>query len=85
MLIVPFNDLAAVEMLLSEHDYIAAIIAEPLQRIIPPQPGFLAGLRALCDKYHVLIFDEIVTGFRPMAARRNDMASPRYLHSWQNN
>ena len=65
MLIAPFNDLAAVEMLLAEHDDIAAIIAEPLQRIIPPQPGFLAGLRALCDKYHVLlIFDEIVTGFR---------------------
>ena len=65
MLIAPFNDLAAVEMLLSEHDDIAAIIAEPLQRIIPPHPGFLAGLRALCDKFHVLlIFDEIVTGFR---------------------
>jgi glutamate-1-semialdehyde 2,1-aminomutase len=65
MLIAPFNDLAAVEMLLAEHDDIAAIIAEPLQRIIPPKPGFLAGLRALCDKYHVLmIFDEIVTGFR---------------------
>ena len=65
MLIAPFNDLAAVETLLSEHDDIAAIIAEPLQRIIPPQPGFLAGLRALCDKHHVLlIFDEIVTGFR---------------------
>ena len=65
MLIAPFNDLAAVELLLSEHDDIAAIIAEPLQRIIPPQPGFLSGLRALCNKYHVLlIFDEIVTGFR---------------------
>ena len=65
MLIAPFNDLAAVEALLAEHDDIAAIIAEPLQRIIPPQPGFLAGLRALCDKHHVLlIFDEIVTGFR---------------------
>ena len=65
MLIAPFNDLAAVETLLSEHDDIAAIIVEPLQRIIPPQPGFLAGLRALCDAHHVLlIFDEIVTGFR---------------------
>jgi glutamate-1-semialdehyde 2,1-aminomutase len=65
VLIAPFNDLAAVEALLSEHDDIAAIIVEPLQRIIPPQPGFLAGLRALCDIYHVLlIFDEIVTGFR---------------------
>ena len=65
MLIAPFNDLAAVETLLSEHDDIAAIIVEPLQRIIPPQPGFLAGLRTLCDAHHVLlIFDEIVTGFR---------------------
>ena len=65
MLIAPFNDLDAVASLLAEHDDIAAIIVEPLQRIIPPQPGFLAGLRALCDEHHVLlIFDEIVTGFR---------------------
>mgnify|MGYP001070437261 CR=1 FL=1 len=65
MLITPFNDLAAVEALLSEHTDIAAIIAEPLQRIIPAEPGYLQGLRDLCDKYAVLlIFDEIVTGFR---------------------
>jgi glutamate-1-semialdehyde 2,1-aminomutase len=65
MLIAPFNDLEAVETLLNEHDDIAAIMAEPLQRIIPPMPGYLQGLRALCDKYNVLlIFDEIVTGFR---------------------
>lgn len=65
MLIAPFNDLAAVEALLNEHDDVAAIIAEPLQRIIPAEPGFLQGLRDLCDKHHVLlIFDEIVTGFR---------------------
>ena len=65
MLIAPFNDLAAVEALLAEHDDVAAIIAEPLQRIIPADPGYLQGLRDLCDKYHVLlIFDEIVTGFR---------------------
>ncbi|MEM6593807.1 MAG: aminotransferase class III-fold pyridoxal phosphate-dependent enzyme [Pseudomonadota bacterium] len=65
MLIAPYNDLAAVEALLSEHVDIAAIIAEPLQRIIPAQPGFLQGLRDLCDKYSILlIFDEIVTGFR---------------------
>jgi len=65
MLIAPFNDLAAVEALLSEHDDVAAIIAEPLQRIISAVPGFLRGLRDLCDKHHVLlIFDEIVTGFR---------------------
>jgi len=65
MLIAPFNDLAAVEALLQEHDDIAAIIAEPLQRVIPPAPGYLEGLRALATKYNVLlIFDEIVTGFR---------------------
>ncbi|PWE29362.1 aspartate aminotransferase family protein [Maritimibacter sp. 55A14] len=65
MLIAPFNDLDAVASLLTEHDDIAAIIAEPLQRIIPAQPGFLHGLRNLCDKHGVLlIFDEIVTGFR---------------------
>lgn len=65
MLIAPFNDLEAVASLLSEHDDIAAIIAEPLQRIIPAREGFLQGLRDLCDKHGVLlIFDEIVTGFR---------------------
>ncbi|HKL45175.1 MAG TPA: aminotransferase class III-fold pyridoxal phosphate-dependent enzyme [Roseovarius sp.] len=65
MLIAPFNDLEAVASLLSEHNGIAAVIVEPLQRIIPAQPGFLQGLRDLCDRHGVLlIFDEIVTGFR---------------------
>lgn len=65
MLIAPFNDLDAVSSLLDENQDVAAIIVEPLQRIIPAQPGFLQGLRDLCDKHHVLlIFDEIVTGFR---------------------
>ncbi|WP_170415282.1 aspartate aminotransferase family protein [Ruegeria atlantica] len=65
MLIAPFNDLEAVANLLDEHDDIAAIMVEPLQRIIPPMPGYLQGLRDLCDKHNVLlIFDEIVTGFR---------------------
>lgn len=63
--VAPFNDLDAVEALLAEHSDVAAIIAEPLQRIIPPAPGFLQGLRDLCDRHGVLlIFDEIVTGFR---------------------
>lgn len=65
MLIAPFNDLGAVASLLNEHKDVAAIIVEPLQRIIPAVPGFLAGLRDLCDRNGVLlIFDEIVTGFR---------------------
>ena len=41
------------------------IIVEPIQRLIPPQPGFLQGLRNLADEYEIpLIFDEVVTGFR---------------------
>lgn len=65
MLIAPYNDLAAVEALLSEHDDVAAIIAEPLQRVIPAAQGYLQGLRDLCDEHSVLlVFDEIVTGFR---------------------
>lgn len=65
MLIAPFNDLKAVASLLSEHDDVAALIVEPLQRIIPAQPRFLQGLRDLCSAHDVLlIFDEIVTGFR---------------------
>ncbi len=65
MLIAPFNDLEAVAALLSEHPDTAAIIVEPLQRIVPPEPGYLQGLRDLCDKHDVLlIFDEVVTGFR---------------------
>lgn len=65
MLIAPFNDLEAVDSLMREHEDIAAVIVEPLQRIIPAQPGFLEGLRRLCDQHGILlIFDEIVTGFR---------------------
>jgi glutamate-1-semialdehyde 2,1-aminomutase len=65
VMIAPYNDLEAVANLLAEHPDIAAIIVEPLQRIIPAVPGFLQGLRDLCDKHNVLlIFDEIVTGFR---------------------
>ena len=65
MVIAPFNDLEAVASLVHENPGIAAIIVEPLQRIIPAEPGFLQGLRDLCDAHDILlIFDEIVTGFR---------------------
>ncbi|MDU8927227.1 aminotransferase class III-fold pyridoxal phosphate-dependent enzyme [Alisedimentitalea sp. MJ-SS2] len=66
MLIAPFNDFDYIRSLLAEHgDQIAGIIVEPLQRIIPPLPGFLQLLRDEADKYGiVLIFDEVVTGFR---------------------
>lgn len=66
MLIAPYNDVTYLESLLSEFGpKVAAIIVEPLQRIIPPMPGFLQALRDLCDRYGIiLIFDEVVTGFR---------------------
>jgi glutamate-1-semialdehyde 2,1-aminomutase len=65
-LIAPFNDAEAVTRLLDEHEgEVAAIIVEPFQRLIPPAPGFLEHLRAECTKRGiVLIFDEVVTGFR---------------------
>jgi len=64
-----YNDLDSVEKLLKKNKgNVAAIIVEPVagnMGCIPPQPGFLEGLRELCDKYEtVLIFDEVMTGFR---------------------
>ncbi len=66
VLIAPYNDLATVEALLAVHaDALAAVIVEPFQRLIPPQPGFLQGLRAATQRYGIpLVFDEVVTGFR---------------------
>ena len=66
MLIAPFNDFDYIRSLMAEHGgEIAGIIVEPLQRIIPPAPGFLELLREECDRHGaVLIFDEVVTGFR---------------------
>jgi glutamate-1-semialdehyde 2,1-aminomutase len=66
MLIAPFNDLETVASLVREHkDELAGIIVEPLQRLIPPAPGFLQGLRKLTQENGILlIFDEVVTGFR---------------------
>jgi glutamate-1-semialdehyde 2,1-aminomutase len=68
-LTAPFNDLAAVRSLLAENPgAIAAIIVEPVagnMGVVPPEPGFLAGLRAACDEAGtLLIFDEVMTGFR---------------------
>ena len=66
MLISPYNDLAHCERVARDHSAeLAGIIVEPVQRIISPVPGFLEGLRSLCDELGiVLIFDEVVTGFR---------------------
>ena len=68
-LVVPYNDLATTQAMFAAHgNEIAAIIIEPIAantNLILPKPGFLAGLRALCDQYNsLLIFDEVITGFR---------------------
>ncbi len=64
-----YNDLAAAEQLVAENkDQIAAIIVEPVagnMGCILPQPGFLEGLRRICDQENIVfIFDEVMTGFR---------------------
>ncbi len=64
-----YNNLAEAEETFKQvGNEIACIIIEPVagnMNCIPPAPGFLEGLRALCDKYNtVLIFDEVMTGFR---------------------
>ena len=66
MLIAPFNDLSTTETIIRAHsDEIAAVIVEPVQRILSPQPGFLQGLRDLTSRHRIpLIFDEVVTSFR---------------------
>ncbi|CAB1082919.1 Glutamate-1-semialdehyde 2,1-aminomutase (EC [Olavius algarvensis Delta 1 endosymbiont] len=64
--VVPFNDLTAVAAILNaDADRIVAIIVEPVLGaggVIPPQPGYLAGLREMADRFKVLlIFDEVIT------------------------
>lgn len=64
-----YNDLSSVETLFQNNEgQIAAVIVEPVAAnmgVVPPKPGFLPGLRALCDLYGaLLIFDEVITGFR---------------------
>ena len=66
MLVAPYNDIDFARSIMEEMSgKIAAVIVEPFQRVIPPEPGFLKALREACDEHgSVLIFDEVVTGFR---------------------
>ena len=66
MLIAPFNDLeTTIAIIERHHDELGGVIVEPFQRLLPPKPGFLQGLREVTQQYGIpLIFDEIVTGFR---------------------
>lgn len=68
-IVLPYNDLAAVEAAFRKGgDDIACIIVEPIvgnMNLVAPRPEFLPGLRAVCDRHGaVLIFDEVMTGFR---------------------
>ncbi len=64
-----YNDLSSVEKLIDAHqNQIAALIVEPVvgnMGCVPPNKGFLLGLRSLCTKYNIVfILDEVMTGFR---------------------
>ncbi|MGA3681115.1 glutamate-1-semialdehyde 2,1-aminomutase [Pseudomonas graminis] len=68
-LTLPFNDIDAVRTMLADvGQEVACIIVEPVagnMNCVPPAPGFLQGLREACDEHGVvLIFDEVMTGFR---------------------
>jgi len=68
-LVVPYNDLDAIEHLVRERGKeIACVIVEPVAAnmgVVPPRPGYLEGLRAITAKAGILlIFDEVITGFR---------------------
>ena len=68
-LLVPYNNLIAVQAMLREHrDEVACMAVEPIagnMGCIPPEEGYLQGLRELCEEHGVLLlFDEVMTGFR---------------------
>ena len=68
-IVLPYNELTAVQQTFeADPDGVAAIIVEPIagnMNLVMPGAGFLEGLRTLCDRYGaVLIFDEVMTGFR---------------------
>jgi glutamate-1-semialdehyde 2,1-aminomutase len=68
-IVVPYNDLEAVRTVFRERgEEIAVVAVEPVAAnmgVVPPAPGFLEGLRTICDEHGaLLLFDEVITGFR---------------------
>ena len=68
-IVLPYNDLAAVQLAFEQSgDEIAVVITEAAAAnmgVVPPLPGFNAGLKALCEQYGaLLVLDEVMTGFR---------------------
>jgi glutamate-1-semialdehyde 2,1-aminomutase len=74
--VINFNDLDSVRYVCERHP-VAALLTEPVLQnigIVKPQPGYLAGLRELADRYgFVLIFDEVKTGFRHSFGGYNEL------------
>jgi glutamate-1-semialdehyde 2,1-aminomutase len=71
-LLARYNDLESVERAIADHrGQIAAIFVEPVagnMGVVPPRPGFLPGLRTICDRESILlVFDEVISGFRTAA------------------
>ena len=66
VLVAPYNDTEFALQVIEEYaDELAGVIIEPLQRVLRPVPGFLESVREACDRHGiVMIYDEIVTGFR---------------------
>jgi glutamate-1-semialdehyde 2,1-aminomutase len=82
IVLAPWNDIAAVERVVERHrDDLAAVILEPIMAnkgFIPPEPGYLEALRELTARYGILlIFDEVVTGFRLRAGGAQELFSVR--------
>lgn len=79
VIVLPWNDLEVVRATLETPDHdVAAILTEPIMcntNCIMPNPGYLEGLRKLCDQHGVvLIFDEVITGFRVAAGGMQEMS-----------
>ena len=66
VIVAPFNNIDVTTSIIEKHHQeLAAVIVEPVQRILSPTPGFLESLREITSYYEIpLIFDEVVTGFR---------------------
>jgi glutamate-1-semialdehyde 2,1-aminomutase len=81
-LLARYNDLRSVEALFDQNrKQIAAVFVEPIagnMGVVPPQAGFLLGLRALCDREHaLLVFDEVISGFRAAVGGAQQLAGIR--------
>src|SRR5436309_2698134 len=72
VLIAPYNDLGTVEGIIASHaDELAAVIVEPFQRLVPPAPGFLPGLREITRRHGVLLVFDVVFTDEPVVDYRS--------------